>query len=138
MLSIDGIKILGKFQVPHDCGLLKYDRTDDPRKGSLMPTSMDPEPAEDEIECARCGAHFYYGLTRCPNCGVNLYEPEDYAADFQSHQSRKNILATITDLIHKALNRPYSADDVFGNSLDPAGLYDDLLRRTGGNRETTD
>ena len=43
----------------------------------LLPTNLDPGPAENEIECARCGAHFYYELTRCPNCGVNLYEPED-------------------------------------------------------------
>jgi hypothetical protein len=47
------------------------------RSDKRMPTSIDPQPEEDELECARCGAHFYYGLTRCPNCGVNLYEPED-------------------------------------------------------------
>ena len=42
-----------------------------------MPTSIDPQPAENEFECANCGAYFHYELTRCPNCGVNLYEPED-------------------------------------------------------------
>ena len=42
-----------------------------------MPTSLDPLPGENEIECARCGAVFFYELTRCPNCGVNLYEPDD-------------------------------------------------------------
>ena len=47
-----------------------------------MPTSIDPQPAEDELECARCGAYFYYELTRCPNCGVNIYEPEDEEDDF--------------------------------------------------------
>lgn len=103
-----------------------------------MPTSIDPEPAEDEIECARCGAHFYFELTRCPNCGVNLYEPEDDIADFRSHQNGKNILTAIKDLFHKTMNKPYSAEDVFGNSLDPKGLYDDLLRRTGGNKEAVD
>lgn len=41
-----------------------------------MPTSITPPPAEDELECARCGAYFYYELTRCPNCGVNIYKPE--------------------------------------------------------------
>ena len=29
------------------------------------------------IECGRCGERIYDGLTRCPHCGVNLYEPED-------------------------------------------------------------
>ena len=42
-----------------------------------MPTSLDPLPGENEIECARCGAVFFYELMRCPNCGVNLYEPDD-------------------------------------------------------------
>ena len=41
-----------------------------------MPTSLDPLPGENEIECANCGAIFFYELTRCPKCGVNLYEPE--------------------------------------------------------------
>jgi hypothetical protein len=41
-----------------------------------MPTSITPPPADDEVECARCGAYFYYELTRCPNCGVNVYEPD--------------------------------------------------------------
>ncbi len=103
-----------------------------------MPTSVDPEPAEDEIECARCGAHFYFELTRCPNCGVNLYEPEDDIADFRSHRNGKNILTAIKDLLHKTMNKPYSADDVFGNSLDPTDFYDDLLRKTGGSKEITE
>lgn len=41
-----------------------------------MPTSITPPPADDEIECARCGAYFHHELTRCPNCGVNVYEPD--------------------------------------------------------------
>lgn len=31
----------------------------------------------NEIECARCGGTFHMELTRCPHCGVNLYEPEE-------------------------------------------------------------
>ena len=42
-----------------------------------MPFSLDPQPAEDEIECANCGALIYYELRRCPKCGVNLYELDD-------------------------------------------------------------
>ena len=42
-----------------------------------MPTSIDPQPKENEVECARCGSYFYYELTRCPECGVNLYEPDE-------------------------------------------------------------
>ena len=42
-----------------------------------MPFSLDPQPAEDEIECANCGALIYYELTRCPSAEVDLYEPDD-------------------------------------------------------------
>lgn len=37
---------------------------------------MDPEFSSD-LECPHCGATFHYELTRCPNCGVNIYFPED-------------------------------------------------------------
>jgi hypothetical protein len=30
-----------------------------------------------DLECPHCGATFSYELTRCPNCGVNIYDPED-------------------------------------------------------------
>lgn len=39
-----------------------------------MPTNL---LNDNEIECARCGEIFSINLTRCPNCGVNLYEPDD-------------------------------------------------------------
>jgi hypothetical protein len=31
----------------------------------------------NDLECPHCGATFNYELTRCPNCGVNIYFPED-------------------------------------------------------------
>ena len=39
---------------------------------------QDPEDwdSSTEIECAYCGERFYYELTRCPNCGRDVYEPE--------------------------------------------------------------
>lgn len=39
---------------------------------------QDPDDwdSSTEIECAYCGEHFYYELTRCPNCGRDVYEPE--------------------------------------------------------------
>ena len=52
-----------------------------------MPTSLDPQPADYVIECARCGAHFYYELTRCPKCGVNLYEPDDEEGESEARPS---------------------------------------------------
>jgi len=37
---------------------------------------MDSDFSND-LECPHCGATFHYELTRCPNCGVNIYFPED-------------------------------------------------------------
>lgn len=33
--------------------------------------------SSSDLECPHCGATFSYELTRCPNCGVNIYFPED-------------------------------------------------------------
>ena len=101
-----------------------------------MPTSIDPEPAENEIECARCGAHFYFELTRCPNCGVNLYEPEDDAEEKST--PKKGIFDSIKDGFRRVFNKPYSADEVFGDAFNQAILYNDLLQKVGGDRSTAD
>lgn len=37
---------------------------------------MNPDFSSD-LECPHCGATFHYELTRCPNCGVNIYFPEE-------------------------------------------------------------
>lgn len=104
-----------------------------------MPTSIDPQPGENEFECARCGAYFHYELTRCPNCGVNLYEPEDEtdAAEILGPR-RAGMFSKLKDVFHRVFNKPYSADEVFGDALDQAVLYNDLLQKVGGDRATVD
>jgi len=100
-----------------------------------MPRSIDPEPAENEIECARCGAHVYYELTRCPNCGVNLYEPEDEEEDARRVTSGPGgIFGGIRDALHRLFSKPYAAEEIFGDALNQAALYDDLLHKMGGDR----
>jgi predicted nucleic acid-binding Zn-ribbon protein len=100
-----------------------------------MPTSIDPEPAENEFECANCGAYFHYELTRCPNCGINLYEPED-----QPNPSPREagVFSKLKDAFHSIFNKPYSADDIFGDALDASILYNDLLQKIGGDRAAVD
>jgi predicted RNA-binding Zn-ribbon protein involved in translation (DUF1610 family) len=44
--------------------------------GSLGRAEMSNE-FSNELECPHCGATFHYELTRCPNCGVNIYFPEE-------------------------------------------------------------
>ena len=104
-----------------------------------MPTSIDPEPGENELECARCGAYFHYELTRCPSCGVNLYEPEDETYEDESPSPRRaGVFSKLKDAFHRVFNKPYSADEIFGDALDQAVLYNDLLQKVGGDRATVD
>ena len=105
-----------------------------------MPTSLDPQPAENEIECARCGALFYYELTRCPKCGVNLYEPDDdddYKA-IPSPSHTNGIFAKIGGFFRRLSGKPDAAEELFDYSLRLAALHNDLLRKVGGNRETVE
>ena len=104
-----------------------------------MPTSIDPQPTEDQVECARCGALIYYELSRCPKCGVNLYEPDDPDVyDTRDTASAKPYRSRITDKIGAFLRqitgKPYRGEQVFGDALDQASLYDDLLLKVGGDR----
>src|SRR5688572_20785607 len=104
-----------------------------------MPTSLDPQPAENEIECARCGALFYYELTRCPKCGVNLYEPED-DDNHKATPSRSpgGIFAKIGGFFQRLSGKPDAAEELFNYSLRLAALHNDLLRKVGGDRETVE
>jgi predicted nucleic acid-binding Zn-ribbon protein len=100
-----------------------------------MPTSIDPGPAENEFECANCGAYFHYELTRCPNCGVNLYEPETEGEERPKQSPRGGgVVDRLRDAFHRVFNKPYSAEDIFGDALDASILYDELLQKVGGDR----
>jgi len=105
-----------------------------------MPTSIDHQPADDEIECGRCGAHFYYELSKCPNCGVNLYEPEDDPDPLDAKQSRSpsvhqiKIGARLEGFVRRLTGRPYPVDQLFGTAINQAELFDNLLTKVGGDR----
>jgi hypothetical protein len=100
-----------------------------------MPASIDPPPAEDEFECANCGAYFHYELTRCPNCGIDLYGAGGPA---EGPDQRDGLLRRMKDSFHRMFNKPYSADEVFGDALDASILFNDLLAKVGGDRSTTE
>ena len=101
-----------------------------------MPTSLDPQPGENEIECARCGAIFSMDLTRCPECGVNLYEPGDVdghpASVFKPHPA--GFSARLDNFFRRLTGKPHPAEELFNQSLKQAGLLNDLLRKLGGDR----
>ncbi len=109
-----------------------------------MPISIDPPPAEDELECGNCGAHFFYGLTRCPNCGVNLFEPDDdndqpsTISTSTSKVHRKKLGDGFVRFFRRVLKKPYPVDELFGASLNQAELFDSLLTKVGGDRPTVE
>ena len=101
----------------------------------LMPVSFDPPPADDEIECGRCGAYFHIELTRCPNCGVNVYEPDDLPGRENARPGRqRSIFARLDEFLRRLTNRPYPVDELFGAAINQAELFNDLLRKVGGDR----
>ena len=98
-----------------------------------MPFSIAPQPEENELECAHCGSYFYYKLTRCPECGVNIYEPDEEIYDkYDEDPNQSSFLTGVKNLFRRILGKPYSAEEVFGNSLSQANLYSDLLRKVAG------
>lgn len=105
-----------------------------------MPVSITPPPADDEIECGHCGAYIPQDLTRCPHCGINLYEPDDGSKQStqavrrysRSHHSR--IGNRLDEFIRRITNKPYAVDELFGASINQAELFDELLRKVGGDR----
>jgi len=104
-----------------------------------MPTSIDPQPGEDEIECARCGAIFFHQLTRCPKCGVNLYDPEDEEGQRTSPgatgSEKTGILGTIGSLFRRSSPHKDQGEDFAGAVQVQANLYEQLLRRVGGDHD---
>ena len=97
-----------------------------------MPFSIDPLPKDDEIECARCGTYFYYDLTRCPECGVNIYEPDDDEYISAESKQPNGLVSKIQNFFRRIFAKPYTAEEIFGHPLEQALLYDDLLRKVGG------
>jgi len=104
-----------------------------------MPTSITPPPAEDETECGNCGAYIYAGLVRCPNCGVNLIDPPDPEPKKRSSNRPKNKLSLkIESLIRKLRHEPHPAEELFLGAMQEAVLFDDLLRKVGGDRSVVE
>ena len=103
-----------------------------------MPTSLTPPPKDDEVECANCGAYVHIGLSRCPNCGVNLYEPEDYKEENPRHRPKSKFSLAIESIIRKIRGEPHPAEELFSGALQEAALFNDLLQKVGGDRSVVE
>jgi hypothetical protein len=44
------------------------------------------------------------------------------------------MFSRLKDILHRVFNKPYAADEVFGDALDASILYNDLLQKLGGDR----
>ena len=104
-----------------------------------MPFSIDPQPGVNETECGRCGAHVYIELSRCPECGVNLFDPKnDLEENYGGPDTSGGIFAEFGQFIRRIIGKPYSAEEVFGDALDQSVLYKDLLAKVAGDHHVVE
>ena len=103
-----------------------------------MPTSITPPPADDEIECGNCGAYIYHDLVRCPNCGVYLDEPNDTEEERPKFRPQSKFSLALESVLRKIRGEAHPAQELFTGALREAALFDDLLRKVGGDRSTVE
>jgi hypothetical protein len=104
-----------------------------------MPTSLTPPPKDDEIGCSNCGAYIYHGLLKCPNCGVYLIDPVD--TEVEEHpkfHSKSKFSLAIESVIRNIRGEPHPAEELFTGAVREAILFDDLLRKVGGDRSVVE
>ena len=98
-----------------------------------MPTSLTPPPKDDEIVCGNCGAYIYHGLLKCPNCGVYLVDPvETEQEERPKFRPKSKFALAIESVLRKIRGEPHPAEDLFTGILKQKELFDDLLRKVGG------
>jgi ribosomal protein S27E len=104
-----------------------------------MPTSLTPPPADDEVECGNCGAYIYHGLVKCPNCGTYLVDPVDTEPEERpSFRPKSKFSLAIESVMRRLRREPHPAEELFTGALREAALFDDLLRKVGGDRSAVE
>ncbi len=104
-----------------------------------MPTSITPPPKDDEIECGNCGAYIYHDLLTCPNCGVYLVEPGGPEEEqHPANRPKSKFALWIESVVRKLRGEPHVAEELLSGALREAALFDDLLKKVGGDRFTVE
>ena len=104
-----------------------------------MPTSITPPPKDDEVECGNCGAYIYHGLMKCPNCGVYLDEPHEPPEEARPKFRPKSKFALkVESIMRKIRGEGHPAEELFTGAVREAALFDDLLRKVGGDRSVVE
>jgi len=99
-----------------------------------MPTSLTPPPKDDEVECGNCGVYIYHDLVKCPNCGVYLDEPNETEEERPKFRPKSKFALAIESVMRKLRGEAHPAEELFTGALREAALFDDLLRKVGGDR----
>ena len=103
-----------------------------------MPTSLTPQPKDDETECGNCGAYIYHGLMKCPNCGVYLDEPNAIEEERPKFRPKSKFALAIESVWRRIRGEPHPAEDLFTGILKQKELFDDLLRKVVGARSVVE
>jgi len=104
-----------------------------------MPTSITPPPKDDEVECGNCGVYIYHDLVKCPNCGVYLVDTS--ATEEEEHPSvrpKSRFALWVESITRKLRGEPHVAEELFSGAMREAALFDDLLRKVGGDRSVVE
>jgi hypothetical protein len=91
-----------------------------------------PPPKDDEVECGNCGAYIYHDLVKCPNCGVYLIEPNEPEEERHKFRPKSKFALWAESLMRKVRGKPHPAEDLFIGIVRQKDLFDDLLRKVGG------
>jgi hypothetical protein len=76
---------------------------------------------------------------KCPSCGVYLVDPVDTEPEERPGVRPKSKLSlAIEAAIRKIRGEPYIAEELFMGAMKEAVLFDDLLRKVGGDRSTVE
>ncbi|HEU0292817.1 MAG TPA: hypothetical protein VFR47_08770 [Anaerolineales bacterium] len=105
-----------------------------------MPTSLTPPPKDDETECGNCGAYIYHDLLKCPNCGVYLVNPFPHIDLNEQPPARpkSKFALWVESVMQKLRGEPHPAEELFTGALREASLFDELLRKVGGDRSVVE
>jgi hypothetical protein len=103
-----------------------------------MPTSLTPPPADDEVECGNCGAYIYHDLVKCPYCGVYLVEPNEPDEERLKFKPKSKFALKIEAVMRKLRGESHPAEELFTGAMREAALFDDLLRKVGGDRSVVE
>ncbi|HKI54513.1 MAG TPA: hypothetical protein VJ987_10350 [Anaerolineales bacterium] len=103
-----------------------------------MPTSIDPLPKDDEIECGNCGAYIYHDLLKCPNCGEYLVQYGEPEEEHPPSRPKSKFALWLESMMRKLRGEPHIAEELFTGAMQEASLFDDLLKKVGGDRSVVE